>query len=232
MRRLGPRCDPGAGGATVARRGRGKADHRGRGAGRERARQPGRRCPAHAPIHEPDRKSHTALSVRACQGAAPYAGVHFTHFTGRTVLHCHILNHEDMGMMAVLDIAPRPPPEDARQVTADARRHTSLGRRTGKPPSSCRRHDAGPPRPGSRHRYVTAPGEPVRVAWKGSRRRARASWALRRPNRSAAVSDDSAPLKRATASRAPCPAGRPPEGRPAGPGPPWPPGPPAARSAG
>ncbi|MCX4786991.1 MULTISPECIES: multicopper oxidase family protein [unclassified Streptomyces] len=32
--------------------------------------------------------------------------VHFTHFTGRTVLHCHILNHEDMGMMAVLDIAP------------------------------------------------------------------------------------------------------------------------------
>ncbi|MFE7429196.1 multicopper oxidase family protein [Streptomyces sp. NPDC057545] len=32
--------------------------------------------------------------------------VHFTHFTGRTVLHCHILNHEDMGMMAVLDILP------------------------------------------------------------------------------------------------------------------------------
>ncbi|MGW3243192.1 multicopper oxidase family protein [Streptomyces sp. NPDC001070] len=30
----------------------------------------------------------------------------FTDFTGRTVLHCHILNHEDMGMMAVLDIVP------------------------------------------------------------------------------------------------------------------------------
>ncbi|MEU0837654.1 multicopper oxidase domain-containing protein [Streptomyces sp. NPDC005969] len=34
--------------------------------------------------------------------------VHFTKFTGRTVLHCHILNHEDMGMMAVLDIVPSP----------------------------------------------------------------------------------------------------------------------------
>ncbi|MFF3565774.1 multicopper oxidase family protein [Streptomyces sp. NPDC002574] len=34
--------------------------------------------------------------------------IHYTDFTGKTVLHCHILNHEDMGMMAVLDIvAPR-----------------------------------------------------------------------------------------------------------------------------
>ncbi|WP_377267164.1 multicopper oxidase family protein [Peterkaempfera sp. SMS 1(5)a] len=30
----------------------------------------------------------------------------FTDFTGRTVLHCHILNHEDLGMMAVLEIVP------------------------------------------------------------------------------------------------------------------------------
>ncbi len=30
--------------------------------------------------------------------------IHFTDFTGTTVLHCHILNHEDMGMMAVLQI--------------------------------------------------------------------------------------------------------------------------------
>ncbi|MFD4867505.1 multicopper oxidase family protein [Streptomyces sp. NPDC058412] len=30
----------------------------------------------------------------------------FLDFTGRTVLHCHILNHENMGMMAVLDIVP------------------------------------------------------------------------------------------------------------------------------
>ncbi|MFJ1656899.1 multicopper oxidase domain-containing protein [Streptomyces sp. NPDC088337] len=32
--------------------------------------------------------------------------MHFRDFTGRTVYHCHILNHEDMGMMAVLNIAP------------------------------------------------------------------------------------------------------------------------------
>jgi suppressor of ftsI len=32
--------------------------------------------------------------------------IHFTDFTGRTVLHCHILNHEDAGMMAVLQIVP------------------------------------------------------------------------------------------------------------------------------
>ncbi|GAA4619932.1 hypothetical protein GCM10023196_001930 [Actinoallomurus vinaceus] len=30
--------------------------------------------------------------------------IRFTDFTGRTVLHCHILNHEDKGMMAVLEI--------------------------------------------------------------------------------------------------------------------------------
>ena len=28
----------------------------------------------------------------------------FKDYTGKTVLHCHILNHEDRGMMAVLDI--------------------------------------------------------------------------------------------------------------------------------
>ncbi|MFJ2568333.1 MULTISPECIES: multicopper oxidase domain-containing protein [unclassified Streptomyces] len=32
--------------------------------------------------------------------------MHFRDFTGRTVYHCHILNHEDMGMMAVLNIVP------------------------------------------------------------------------------------------------------------------------------
>ena len=29
---------------------------------------------------------------------------HFLNYTGKTVLHCHILNHEDLGMMAVLEI--------------------------------------------------------------------------------------------------------------------------------
>jgi FtsP/CotA-like multicopper oxidase with cupredoxin domain len=28
----------------------------------------------------------------------------FKNYTGKTVLHCHILNHEDAGMMAVLQI--------------------------------------------------------------------------------------------------------------------------------
>jgi FtsP/CotA-like multicopper oxidase with cupredoxin domain len=28
----------------------------------------------------------------------------FVNYTGKTVLHCHILNHEDDGMMAVLEI--------------------------------------------------------------------------------------------------------------------------------
>jgi FtsP/CotA-like multicopper oxidase with cupredoxin domain len=30
--------------------------------------------------------------------------IHFTDFTGKTVFHCHILNHEDAGMMAVVQI--------------------------------------------------------------------------------------------------------------------------------
>jgi suppressor of ftsI len=28
----------------------------------------------------------------------------FNTYTGKTVFHCHILNHEDLGMMAVLEI--------------------------------------------------------------------------------------------------------------------------------
>jgi len=30
--------------------------------------------------------------------------VRFADFAGRTVLHCHVLNHEDLGMMSVLQI--------------------------------------------------------------------------------------------------------------------------------
>lgn len=30
--------------------------------------------------------------------------IHFTDYTGKTVVHCHILNHEDAGMMAILEI--------------------------------------------------------------------------------------------------------------------------------
>ena len=31
----------------------------------------------------------------------------FNDFTGKYVFHCHILAHEDNGMMAVVDVAPR-----------------------------------------------------------------------------------------------------------------------------
>jgi FtsP/CotA-like multicopper oxidase with cupredoxin domain len=31
---------------------------------------------------------------------------HFLDYTGRTVMHCHILKHQDLGMMAVLEIDP------------------------------------------------------------------------------------------------------------------------------
>ncbi len=30
--------------------------------------------------------------------------VPFRHGAGRTVYHCHILNHEDLGMMGVLEV--------------------------------------------------------------------------------------------------------------------------------
>ncbi|WP_327247612.1 multicopper oxidase family protein [Streptomyces sp. NBC_01320] len=51
--------------------------------------------------------SHSVYdTVNVPRRGAVVIRVHFTKFTGRTVLHCHILNHEDMGMMAVLDIVP------------------------------------------------------------------------------------------------------------------------------
>ncbi|MEV7031830.1 multicopper oxidase family protein [Streptomyces sp. NPDC093272] len=56
--------------------------------------------------HDPDRAWYDTIDVPV-RGTAVLR-VHYADFTGRTVLHCHILNHEDMGMMAVLDIvAPR-----------------------------------------------------------------------------------------------------------------------------
>ena len=30
----------------------------------------------------------------------------FTGFAGKTVYHCHILDHEDNGMMGVIDVRP------------------------------------------------------------------------------------------------------------------------------
>ena len=37
-------------------------------------------------------------------GARVRIGMAFRDFTGKLVYHCHILDHEDLGMMGVLDI--------------------------------------------------------------------------------------------------------------------------------
>ncbi|MDX3076731.1 multicopper oxidase family protein [Streptomyces sp. MI02-7b] len=52
--------------------------------------------------HPPSRRWFDTVNVPA-RGSV-VVRIAFQDFTGRTVLHCHILNHEDMGMMAVLDI--------------------------------------------------------------------------------------------------------------------------------
>jgi suppressor of ftsI len=38
----------------------------------------------------------------------------FLDFPGKTVYHCHILAHEDAGMMGVLDIVDKAPPATPR----------------------------------------------------------------------------------------------------------------------
>ncbi|MFB7494517.1 multicopper oxidase family protein [Streptomyces sp. NPDC056161] len=43
-------------------------------------------------------------TVNILRGQKLVLRIRFKDFTGRTVLHCHLLNHEDMGMMSVLDI--------------------------------------------------------------------------------------------------------------------------------
>ncbi|WP_327365303.1 multicopper oxidase family protein [Streptomyces sp. NBC_01217] len=52
--------------------------------------------------HDPSRGWHDTVNVPARGNIV--MRIHFTDFTGKTVLHCHILNHEDLGMMAILDI--------------------------------------------------------------------------------------------------------------------------------
>ncbi|GAA5034703.1 multicopper oxidase domain-containing protein [Actinopolymorpha pittospori] len=36
--------------------------------------------------------------------------IHFTDYAGKTVYHCHILNHEDGGMMGVLETVKKDEP--------------------------------------------------------------------------------------------------------------------------
>ncbi|WP_243437470.1 multicopper oxidase family protein [Streptomyces sp. FH025] len=55
----------------------------------------------------PGSRWHETVNVPAHGNAV--LRIRFDDFTGRTVLHCHILNHEDAGMMAVLDIVPDAP---------------------------------------------------------------------------------------------------------------------------
>ncbi|WP_254803023.1 multicopper oxidase family protein [Kitasatospora sp. SUK 42] len=55
----------------------------------------------------PDHRWYETINVPANGNAV--LRIRFDDFTGRTVLHCHILNHEDKGMMAVLDIVPDHP---------------------------------------------------------------------------------------------------------------------------
>ncbi|WP_066945577.1 multicopper oxidase family protein [Streptomyces lushanensis] len=43
-------------------------------------------------------------TVNILRGQKLVLRIRLADFTGRTVVHCHILNHEDMGMMSVLDI--------------------------------------------------------------------------------------------------------------------------------
>ncbi|MCC9307938.1 multicopper oxidase family protein [Kitasatospora sp. RB6PN24] len=48
-------------------------------------------------------------TVNVPAGGTAVLRIRFDDFTGKTVLHCHILNHEDKGMMAVLNIVPDGP---------------------------------------------------------------------------------------------------------------------------
>ena len=48
----------------------------------------------------------------------------FDEFTGKTVYHCHILDHEDLGMMATLQIIPSQPAQAgaASRLKSNSRR--------------------------------------------------------------------------------------------------------------
>ena len=46
----------------------------------------------------------------------------FTDFPGKFVYHCHILNHEDNGMMAVLEVVPEAGARIRRRRRASRRR--------------------------------------------------------------------------------------------------------------
>jgi hypothetical protein len=45
---------------------------------------------------------------------------------GDFVYHCHILDHEDNGMMAIIRVLPRNPSHKNRQAAVHPRKHTVL----------------------------------------------------------------------------------------------------------
>ena len=73
--------------------------------------------------------------------------MHFNRFVGTTVFHCHILAHEDNGMMGIIDIS-----RSGRLSKATIR---SLEERTRRCPESIRRR-AMAPMAGTRQRYRCA----------------------------------------------------------------------------
>ena len=44
-------------------------------------------------------------TVNVSPGEIVRLRVKFTDFTGKTVYHCHILDHEDLGMMGIMEIS-------------------------------------------------------------------------------------------------------------------------------
>lgn len=44
-------------------------------------------------------------TINVPAGSSVRVVVAFTEIPGRTVYHCHILDHEDLGMMGVIDVA-------------------------------------------------------------------------------------------------------------------------------
>ena len=55
-----------------------------------------------SPDGTPERAWRDIVQVKAGQQAR--FRVRFDDFAGKTVQHCHILDHEDLGMMGVLEI--------------------------------------------------------------------------------------------------------------------------------
>ncbi|WP_405985594.1 multicopper oxidase family protein [Streptomyces sp. NBC_00872] len=59
----------------------------------------------------------------------------FENYTGKTVLHCHILNHEDKGMMSVLELVDGPPGNGTGTGTGNGT-GTGTGTGTGRDPAA------------------------------------------------------------------------------------------------